>query len=92
MGYVRSPTLINHGSDDIAHVTFSLCGNKDSETFLHRPAQIISLDKQGGGSARFKWDLAKVIRALTQQWWGVGNAPGDHQAVQNQGSAGLADQ
>ena len=70
-------TLINHGSDDIAHVLISLCGNKESETLLHRPTQIICLDKQGGNSPRFIWDLSKVIRAVrpdvvhTRNWSGM---------------------
>jgi len=52
-------TLINHGSDDIAHIIISLCGTKDSEKLLKKPAQIICLDKPGGNSPRFIWDLAK---------------------------------
>jgi hypothetical protein len=51
-------TLINHGSDDIAHIIISLCGTKDSEKLLKKPAQIICLDKQGGNSPRFIWDVA----------------------------------
>jgi len=52
-------TLINHGSDGIAHIIISLCGTKDSEKLLKKPAQIICLDKPGGNSPRFIWDLAK---------------------------------
>lgn len=52
-------TLINHGSDGITHIIISLCGTKDSEKLLKKPAQIICLDKPGGNSPRFIWDLAK---------------------------------
>ncbi|MDD4273146.1 MAG: glycosyltransferase [Desulfobacter postgatei] len=70
-------TLINHGSDDIAHIIISLCGTKDSEKLLKKPAQIICLDKPGGNSPRFIWDLAKVIRTVrpdvvhTRNWSGM---------------------
>lgn len=70
-------TLINHGSDDIAHIIISLCGTKDSEKLLKKPAQIICLDKQGGNSPRFIWDLAKEILAVrpdvvhTRNWSGM---------------------
>ncbi len=46
-------TLINHGSDDTAHIIISLCGTKDSEKLLKKPAQIICLDKQGGNFRSF---------------------------------------
>ena len=52
-------TLINHGSDGIAHIIISLCGTKDSEKLLKKPAQIICLDKQRGNSPRLIWNLAK---------------------------------
>ena len=55
-------TLINHGSSDIEHVVISLCGNRDSEKLLKRPARIVCMDKQGGNSPRFIWDLAMAIR------------------------------
>ncbi len=70
-------TLINHGSDDIAHIIISLCGTRDSEKLLKKPAQIICLDKQGGNSPRFIWGLARVIRAVrpdvvhTRNWSGM---------------------
>jgi glycosyltransferase involved in cell wall biosynthesis len=70
-------TLINHGSDDIAHIIISLCGTKDSEKLLKKPAQIICLDKPGGNSPRFIWDLAKEIRTVrpdvvhTRNWSGM---------------------
>ena len=35
-------TLINHESDDIAHIIISLCGTKDSEKLLKKPAQVES--------------------------------------------------
>ncbi|MFO7912972.1 MAG: hypothetical protein R6V15_12490 [Desulfotignum sp.] len=78
-------TLINHGSDDIAHVIISLCGNKDSETLLRRSTCIICLDKQGGNSLRFIRDLSRVIRAVgpdvvhTRNWSGTGNRDGTWQ-------------
>ncbi|MGD9826346.1 MAG: glycosyltransferase [Desulfobacter sp.] len=70
-------TLINHGSDGIAHIIISLCGTKYSEKLLKKPAQIICLDKPGGNSPRFIWNLAKEIRTVrpdvvhTRNWSGM---------------------
>ena len=70
-------TLINHGSPDIEHTIISLCGNRESERFLKRPARIISLDKQHGNSLRFIWGLSKLIQSIhpdvvhTRNWSGM---------------------
>ena len=70
-------TLINHGSPGIEHTIISLCGNRDSEKFLQRPAKIVSLNKQHGNSAGFIWNLAQVIRRIhpdvvhTRNWSGM---------------------
>ncbi len=70
-------TLINHGSLDIEHTVISLCGNRESEKFLKRPAKIIVLNKQHGNSAGFIWNLAQVIRRInpdivhTRNWSGM---------------------
>jgi sugar transferase (PEP-CTERM/EpsH1 system associated) len=70
-------TLINHGSPEIEHIIISLCGNRESEKFLHRPAKIVSLNKQHGNSAGFIWNLAQVIRRIhpdvvhTRNWSGM---------------------
>jgi len=70
-------TLINYGSPDVEHIIISLCGNRDSERFLNRSVNIISLEKPGRNSLRFICTLAGIIRDLqpdvvhTRNWSGM---------------------